>query len=243
MIHHQHRRAGQEQKRRQANGNEPENQWQWHFFEPAQAAADFFLQLPLLLEQMVFVGRKIGFGPIVIWRKQPPELSAAAERPARGPRQLFQRAGTFGRGAAEIFQRDDGAGQRVVPAALGVQRAGLIFEFPPPVLFADFIHHLFPDGGVGAIDPGLAVVVIGLKLPLPLLKRGIFAVNVLGQFRRPFTSGFVGQLVGGGGLGAKSVFSFFSRAAKSRITFFNAFSSATISLTPGCLFTMFAAKS
>jgi hypothetical protein len=71
------------------------------------------------------------------------------------------------------------------------------------VQFADFVQHLFADGGVGARDAGLAVVEVELALDFSGFKRGAFPVDAGGQFLRPFDGGLVRQPGGGGGLRAE----------------------------------------
>ncbi len=103
----------------------------------------------------------------------------------------------------EIFQRHDGLRQRVVAAALGLQRAGLDFVFRFTVQLADFVHHPLANGGVGAGDAGLAVVEIELALNFSRFERRVFRVHAAGQLFRPPDGGIVRQLGGGGGLRAQ----------------------------------------
>ena len=169
----------------------------------ATSPPDFFCNRWNSSNNLFSSGERSGSGHLAVRRKQPPEFAAAAERAARGFGQFVQNFGAVGRGVPEIFQRHDGVGQRVVAEALGFERARLDFVFRLPVLLADFVHHPFADGGVGAGDAGLAVVEIELALDFSRLKRGVFRVNAAGQFLRPFDGGLVRQPGGGGGLGAE----------------------------------------
>ena len=128
---------GHQQNRQEPDGKESENLRERNFFEVRHVAAGFFQQPLELLEQFVFVRREVGFRPMGGWGEQLPQFAAAAERRTRGIDRFLQVFVAVGRGVPEIFQHHDGVRQRVVADMLGFQRAGLDFEFGPPLQFAD----------------------------------------------------------------------------------------------------------
>jgi len=116
----------------------------------------------------------------------------------------------------EIFQRHDRVGQRVVAARRSASSVfAWILYFDWPVQLADFVHHPFADGGMGAGNAFLAVVKIALALDFSGFKRGAFRVNAAGQFFRPFDGGLGSTTGRRRRLGArKSPFNFSSARGK-----------------------------
>ena len=219
-----------------------EDQRQWQLFEPRQVAGNFpqfFLQFR---KKNIFVGRKPPAPDHVSFMcQQPPEFAVAAKRAARRGFQLIRsiagsvtvRAGSFHRPRRHWpVPRRAGRSAACTPCC--------VRSFHSDILFADLVQHAPADGGMGAVDPDLALLEPRLALVFFRFQRRRRV-----QFLRSMAAVSCASLRGRQSPAIRRrsepenpLSSFSSRAAKSRTFFFSASSSASISLTPGRLFTI-----
>ena len=209
-----------------------------NFLKCPTSSPDFFLQPLEFLEQFVFVRRKVGFRPLGGWRKQPPEFAAAAERLRAASASSSRTSPPWA-----VSCRKFSSVTTVLASASSRQRSAssvlawiLYFDCPccSPI---SSITRLRTAAWARAMR-ALRLSKSHWRLIFRASNAAFSASTPPASFSARLTAASSDSLAAAADWARKSPFNFSSRAAKSRTAFFNASSSASISLTPG-LFTIF----